>query len=295
MNRVGDVLAHDYPAIDAASRPVMKDLTRYMLGDNRTVLLLLAAAVGLLFFITCSNLANLLLVRTSTRQREFSVRMALGASSKKILRQLFTEGMVLAVAGGVLGSILAWAGVRFAAVILPKNVPLSAPLHLDSRALIFILAVTVATVFALGFAPARFAMRANLQDVLRSNANQVRGGHHRLHTALMICEVGLAMAVLVGTGLLARTMMALLATDIGFDSANLLSATVTLSPADYPNPAQSAQFIQRGIEHIDQLPGVVSAAAVFPVPFTPQIFQVWLAIAGRTPTARSGAEQRMFP
>ena len=87
----------------------------------------------------------------------------------------------------------------------------------------------------------------------------------------MICEVGLAMAVLVGTGLLARTMVALLHTDIGFDSANLVTATVTLPSAEYPNPAQAAQFMQRGIERIEQIPGVASAAAVFPVPFTTQI------------------------
>jgi len=289
MNRVGDVLARDYPAMDATSRPVMKDLTRQMLGDNRAVLLLLAAAVGLLFFITCSNLANLLLVRTSSRQREFSVRLALGASTGKIVQQLFTEGMLLAISGGLLGSLVAWAGVRIAAVLLPKSVPLSAPLHVDSRALVFILAVTVATVFALGVVPGRFAMRASLNDVLRSSTHQVHGGHHRLHTALMICEVGLAMAVLVGTGLLARTMVALLHTDIGFDSANLITATVTLPSAEYPNPAQAAQFMQRGIERIEQIPGVASAAVVFPVPFTTQIYQVWLAIEGRIP--QPGAEQ----
>jgi predicted permease len=292
MNRVGDVLARDYPAMDATSRPVMKDLTRQMLGDNRAVLLLLAAAVGLLFFITCSNLANLLLVRTSSRRREFSVRLALGASTGKIIQQLFTEGMSLAISGGLLGSLVAWAGVRIAAVLLPKSVPLSAPLHVDGRALIFILAVTVATVLALGLVPGRFAMRASLNDVLRSSAHQVRGGHHRVHTTLMICEVGLAMAVLVGTGLLARTMMALLRTDIGFDSANLVTTTVTLPSAEYPNPAQAAQFMQRGIERIEQIPGVASAAAVFPVPFTAQIYQVWFAIKGRAP--QPGVEQASY-
>ncbi|MGH9745227.1 MAG: ADOP family duplicated permease [Candidatus Acidiferrales bacterium] len=292
MNRVGDVLAHDFPAADAASRPVVNDLTRYMLGDNRAVLLLLAAAVGLLFFITCSNLANLLLVRTSSRQREFSVRLALGATTGKIVQQLFTEGMLLAFAGGLLGSLMAWAGVRLAAVLLPKNVPLAAPLHVDGRALVFILVLTIATALALGIAPGRFAMRASLQDVLRSSSYQVRGGHQRVHTALMICEVGLAMAVLVGTGLLARTMISLLRTDIGFNPANLLSATLTLVPSDYPNPAQAAQFMQRGIERIRQEPGVESAAAVFPVPFTPQVYQVLLAIEGRAP--KPGVEQATY-
>jgi len=197
--------------------------------------------------------------------------------------------MLLAISGGLLGSLVACAGVRIAAILLPKSVPLSAPLHLDGRALVFILAVTVVTVLALGLAPGRFAMRASLNDVLRSSVYQVHGGHHRLHTALMICEVGLAMAVLVGTGLLARTMVALLRTDIGFDSANLVTATVTLPSAEYPNPAQAAQFMQRGIERIEQIPGVASAAAVFPVPFTAQIYQVWLAIEGRAP--QPGVEQ----
>jgi putative ABC transport system permease protein len=283
MNRVGDLLAREYPDVDAASRPVLKDLTRYMLGDNRAVLMVLAVAVALLFFITCSNLASLLLVKTSTRQREFVVRLALGASKRKVLQQLFVEGALLSLAGGVLGSLFAWTAVRVAAVMLPKSIPLVAPLHVDARAFLFIFTVTVVAAFALGFAPARFAMRANLQDVLRSSAHQVRGGHRRVHAALMICEVGLAMAVLVGAGLLARTMIVLLRANIGFEPKQLLTASITFPRAGGPDAARQAQFVQRGIDRIQQLPGVESAAAVFPVPFTPQIYQVWLAIQGRVP------------
>jgi predicted permease len=292
MNRVGDLLAREYPAIDASSRPVVKDLTRFMLGDNRAVLMVLASAVALLFFITCANLTSLLLVKTSTRQREFSVRLALGASRRRVMKQLFVEGALLSLAGGILGSLVAWTAVRIAAALLPKSVPLAAPLHVDARAFIFIFVVALAASFILGFAPARFAMRANLQDVLRSSGYQVRGGHHRVHAALMICEVGLAMAVLVGAGLLARTMVALLRTNIGFEPKQLLTASVTLARTDTPDAIAQAQFVQQGIDRIQQLPGVESAAAVFPVPFTPQIFQVWLAIQGRVP--QPGIEQATY-
>jgi len=292
MDRVGDLLAREYPASDATSRPVMKRLTRQMLGDNRAVILLLAAAVALLFFITCMNLASLLLVKTHARQREFAVRLALGAGKREVSQQLFVEGLLLALAGGGLGWLVADGAVKITAALLPNTAPLSSELQLSVRALLFLLTICVAASFALGFAPARFATRANLPDVLRSASYRVRGGRLREHAVLMICEVGLAMAVLVGTGLLARTLMALIGTDIGFDASHLLGATVTFPSAEYPNPNQTAQFMDQGIERIEQLPGVKSAAAVFPIPFTPQIYQVWLAIEGRVP--QPGVEQACY-
>ena len=292
MDRVGNALAHEYPGIDTASRPLMKGLHRQMLGDNRAILLLLTAAVALLLLITCADLAALLLVKTGSRQREFSVRLALGATQGNILQQVFTESCLLTVAGGLVGLVGAWSALRFAAVLLPKSVPLAGPLVLSGRVLAFTFGVTLLSSFLSGTAPARFTLRADLQTVLRSGGHQVRGGHRRVHSALIACEIGLAMAVLVGTGLLVRTMFALFHADIGFNPSHLLTATVTLPRTEYPTYLQTASYLQQGIDRISSLPGVESAAAVFPVPFSPQIYQVWLAIEGRLPQV--GAEQTTY-
>jgi predicted permease len=292
MARVGDVLARQYPAVDANSRPVLKDLDRFMLGENRSVLILIATAVSLLLLITLANIASLLLVKTSARRKEFSLRLALGARRARVFRQILTEGFVLAFIGGISGFVIARIGVRLVADVLPRNLPLAGPLAVDLRAFAFTLAVTVFTSFIIGFAPARFAMRSDPQTVLRSSSHQIRGGHKRLHGSLIICEIALAMAVLVGTGLLVRTMRSLLSTDVGFDPANLVTATVSMPAAAYPDAPQQAAFIQRGIDRVKAIPGVSSASAIFPVPFSPQVYQVWLAIEGRTPQA--GFEQSTF-
>jgi putative ABC transport system permease protein len=292
MARVGDVLARQYPAVDTNSRPMLKDLDRYMLGDNRSVLILVATAVCLLLLITFANVASLLLVKTSARKKEFSLRLALGARRTRVFRQILTEGFLLASIGGILGFVIAWMGIRLAVNVLPRNLPLAGPLAVDLRALAFTLGVTIFTSFVIGFAPARFAMRSDPQSVLRSTSHQIRGGHKRLHGALIICEIGLAMAVLVGTGLLVRTMRSLLSTDLGFDSSHLVTATVSMPAAAYPDTPQQAAFIQHGIDRIKTIPGVLSASAIFPVPFSPQVYQVWLAIEGRT--SQPGIEQSTF-
>jgi predicted permease len=283
MDRVGQLLAKQYPAVDGFSRPLLQDLRRNMLGDNRAILVLLMTAVVLLLAITCANVAGLLLVRTVSRQRELALRRALGASKHRILQKILTEGLLLALAGGILGVFSAWALVRFATISLPKTLPLVAPLSVNIRALLFTLFATILSSFAFGIAPALLGTRANPQSVLQSSSYRVRGGYHRVHAALIICEIGLAMGVLVGAGLLTRTMAVLLRTNVGFDSGRLLTATVTLPQTDYPKGARSAQFMEQSLEGLQRLPGVESAAAVFPIPFTQQVYQVWLAVEGRVP------------
>src|ERR1700683_5153558 len=292
MSRVGALLAKEYPGIDDLSRPYMKDLRRYMLGDTRGILILLTTAVALVLLITCANLAGILLVRMSGRQRELSLRGALGASKWRILQQISIEGLLLTFSGGILGIFIASLSLRLATSVLPATLPLSAALRLDSSALFFTFAATILSSILFAVITARFALRENLQNALRSSSHQIRGGHHRLHGTLIVCEIALAMAVLVATGLLVRTMSKLLQTDVGFDPKNLLTATISLSRTDYPDAARASQLVQNCLKKIEQLPGVESATAVFPVPFTPQIFQVLLAIEGRIPA--KGAQQVAF-
>ncbi len=292
MQRVGQLLAQQYPDSDVASRPLLKDLRRYMLGDNRAFLILLMTAVALLLAITCANLTGLLLVRMASRRRELSLRRALGASKQKILQQVFTEGLMLALTGGLLGAFAAWVAIRLGAALLPSTLPMSVPLTVDARAFLFTFAVAVLSSFAFGFAPARFAMRTDPQAVLRSSSYNVRGSNRRVHAGLIVCEIGLAMAVLVGAGLLVRTMVLLLKTKVGFDTSQLLTASVIVGRADTGGSPQITQFAQQSLDRIQRLPGVESAATVFPVPFTPQIDEVWLAVEGRVP--QPGIEQTTY-
>ncbi len=291
MNRVGDALAKQYPGIDAMSKPYMKDLRRYMLGDTRSILILLATAVALVLIITCANLAGILLVRMSGRQRELALRGALGASKWRVLQQISAEVLLLTFTGGIFGIFIAWLSLGLASSVLPATLPLSAALQLDSHALLFTISASILASLVFALITSRFALRENLQNALRST-HQIHGGHHRLHDTLIVCEIALAMAVLVATGLLIRTMSKLLQTDVGFDPQNLLTATITVSRNDYPDAARASQLVQNCLKKIEQLPGVESATAVFPVPFTPQVFQVLLAIEGRIPP--KGAQQVAF-
>jgi predicted permease len=292
MNRVGALLGKQYPGIDDMSKPYMKDLRRYMLGDTRSILILLATAVALVLIITCANLAGILLVRMSGRQRELSLRGALGASKWRVLQQISAEVFLLTFTGGICGIFIAWLSLGATSHVLPTTLPLSSALHLDSHALLFTVAATILSSLVFAFITARFALRENLQNALRSSTHQIHGGHQRLHSVLIVCEISLAMAVLVATGLLVRTMGKLLQTDVGFDPQNLLTATVSLSRTDYPDAARASQFIRNSIRKMEQLPGVESASAIFPVPFTPQVFQVLLAVEGRIPA--KGAQQVTF-
>jgi predicted permease len=292
MQRVGQLLAQQYPDMDSTSRPFLRDLRSYMLGDNRALVILLMTAVALLLAITCANLTGLLLVRMTSRQRELSLRRALGASKQKILQQIFTEGLLLALAGSLIGTLAAWTAIRFAAAVLPNTLPMSGPLTVDARALLFTFAASLLSSFVFGFAPARSAMRTDPQTVLRSSSYHLRGSNHRLHAGLIVCEIGLAMAVLVGAGLLVRTMVVLLKTKVGFDTSQLLTASVIAGRAETGGSPQITQFAQQGLERIERLPGVESAATVFPLPFTPQIDEVWLAVEGRVP--QPGIEQTTY-
>jgi predicted permease len=283
MTHIAQNLAKEYPATNSVALPFLLPLSRQISGDSRQILILLLIAVLLLLFIMCANVASLLLVKTSSRQRELSVRFAVGAGSGRLVRQIVTEAMLLAFLGGVLGLLMAFASVRFAAAFLPATFNVIGSLSVDWRVLLFTFVATLLTGLFFSLAPVRFILQTDLQSVLQSSSHQMKGGHCKLHAGLVVCEVALAMAVLVGASLLARTMASLFHVNLGFDSHQLLTGTILLPSTADPKRADGVLFVQQALDRVRRIPGVDSAATVFPVPFTPQIYQTWLAMEGRPP------------
>ena len=225
-------------------------------GSVRQPLLILLGAVGLVLLIACANVANLLLVRASTRKREMSVRVALGANRWRLIRQLLTESFMLASIGAVLGILFALWGTSFIASRLPDGIPRLAEAGVDLQVLIFTLAVSIVTGLLFGLAPALQASRLNLTDALKEGDRGSVGRQH-LRNVLVVCEVALTLTLLVGAGLLIQSFRRVLQVDPGFESQNLLTMQVSVNN---PDGNQVATFFKQLQENVRSLPGVKSVA-----------------------------------
>jgi predicted permease len=225
---------------------------------SRNLLLLFFGAVGLLLLIACVNVANLLLSRAVTRQKEIAVRLSVGAGKVRIIRQLLSESVLLALLGGLLGLGLARVGKNVLVRLISPNLPALEPITLDYRVLGFCLALAVLTGLAFGLAPALQATKVSLNETLkeagRSGAESRSGKLFR--NLLIVCETALAMVLLVGAGLLFRSFLRVRGVDPGFRSTNVLSLTIDLTPADYPTPTKQAMFFKQVIEGIKGIEGV---------------------------------------
>jgi predicted permease len=235
-----------------------------IVGDSRSLLFVLLGAVGLVLLIACANVANLMLARATARQREMAVRAALGASRWRIARQLLTEGVMLSAAGGGLGVLLAvWLNSVFVA-LQPARIPRYEELDVDWRVLAFTLAVSVAAGIAFALAPAVVAARPRLGDALKDSGRGASEGPAaaRLRGALVVGEIALAVVVLVGAGLLVRSLDHLLHVPPGFDPAGVATMRVSLPDATYKEPVAQRAFYTRLLDRVRTSPGVRSAAAI---------------------------------
>jgi putative ABC transport system permease protein len=224
----------------------------------RLSLLLLLGAVGLLLLIACVNVANLLLSRSATRQKEMAVRLAVGAGRTRIVRQLVTESILLALLGALVGLVLARGGKDLLVAFISPNLPSLEPVSLDYRVLGFSLALAVVTGLAFGSAPALQASRVPLNETLKESSRgaiefRSRFGFHNL---LIISETALALVLLVGAGLLVKSFLRVRGIDMGFKSEHTLSLAMDLSPTKYPTPRDQSRFFQQVIEAIKGLGGV---------------------------------------
>lgn len=257
-----------------------------IVSDARKSLLVLLGAVGLVLLIACANVANLLLVRATSRKREFAIRAALGASRARIVRQLLAESVMLAITGGVLGLILGYVGVRALLAISPAGLPRigenGAAVGVDWRVLGFTLAVSCITGILFGLFPAISASRTDLNSSLKESSNRSGTGFRqgKARALLVISEVSLALVLLAGSALLIRTFIALHGVDPGFDGHNVLTMEMSLTGGRFDKTAGVAQLSHDGRERLNAIPGVVDSAFTCCLPIQGQ-FGLPFAIVGR--------------
>ena len=285
---ISEGLAKQYPDTDGHMGIALQPEKEALVGNVRPALLMVLGAVGFLLLIACANAANLLLARAAGRQREMAIRASLGAGKGRILRQLLTESMLLSLAGGTLGLLLAVWGTA-ALVNLPSlNIPRLASAGLDLQALAFTLAVSVITGILFGLAPALHASRFNLFGSLKEGGRTATGGtgRSRMRSLLVISQVSLAVVLLIGASLLIESMFHMLHESPGFDPQGVLAFNLDLPDARYGKPAQSADFFKSLLEKVRAVPGVKSASAVMPLPLTSNSLRTSFEIEGR-PMAKS--------
>jgi len=234
-------------------------LHQLLVQNVSSLLLILLGVVAFVLLIACANVSNLLLSRGVLRVREMAVRAALGARRLRLVRQLLTEGLLLALAGGVLGLLAGLWGTKILRQLVPSN--LSQDIHLDLRVLAFSAAIAVLAVLVFGFVPAFIASRTDVAEALKEGAQAGAGpAAHRLRSVLAAGEIALSLILLVGAGLLARSFLRLSQVELGFDPHGLLMATVERPWTSNPNPRQFAAFFQDALERVQSLPGVKEAA-----------------------------------
>jgi predicted permease len=257
MKRVNAGLAAAYPNVDGNIKANIIPLKDNVVGDMRPALLVLLGAVGFVLLIACVNVANLLLARSTARQREFSVRAALGAGQLRILRQLLTESVLLSAVGGVFGLILARWGTAAALLAVPETVPRAEEIGIDFRVLLFTLLVSVLTGIMFGLLPAIRMSRTDISGSLKDSGRAISGPRTRMQSALVMGEMAMALVLLVGAGLMCRTLVQLWKVDPGFDPRNLSRFAVT-PPPSLRN--QSSEAIRAAVRQISatlhSVPGV---------------------------------------
>jgi len=248
----------------------VRSLTDEYVGDVRRPLFVLLCAVITVLLISCANVANLLLARATTRGHEIAVRTALGAGRSRIVQQLLTESLLIALVGGVLGVLFALWGTRGLLALAPNNLPRLSGVQIDLNILLSSIGVSLVCGVIFGLAPALIASRTNLVTSLKESERTESGGgtRHWLRKVFVVAEVAMALVLLISAGLLVRSFNKLLRVEPGFDPHNLLTVRVSLPATQYNNATKVAAFYDGVLERVSALPGVVHAAAAFQTPFT---------------------------
>jgi putative ABC transport system permease protein len=259
-----------------------------MLGQAKIALLVLLGAVGMLLAVACANVANLLLARYTSRRREIAVRASLGAGRSRVVRQLLTESVLLALAGGVAGLMLARWTVAGLLALAPSDLAKSTVIHFDLRILLLAVGLSVATGVFFGLLPALVSSRADLVGALRDDSRAVTGGS-RMRSWLVGGEVAVSVVLLAGGLLLFRSLADLERINPGLDPSNVFMFRVSLPGARYQKVSDRRQFFASAIEQIERLPGVRSAAVMIYPPFSGPGFGTYVNLEGR-PSAKPGEE-----
>ncbi|HKP82323.1 MAG TPA: ABC transporter permease, partial [Pyrinomonadaceae bacterium] len=281
LNTIAARLEQQYPDTNTGRRVRLESLRENVVGDVRPTLLTLLGAVGFVLLIACANVANLLLTRSAGRQKEMAIRTALGAGRARILRQLFTESVVLALAGGVVGLLLAIWGTSVISSYIPEGIPRMGELGIDGRVLLFTLGASLLTGVFFGLAPALQSSDSNLTETLKEGERNSSRGHNRAGKLLVISEVALTLVLLVGAGLLVKSFWRLSQVDPGFDPQNVLAMQIAVSARPEEGPKVNG-FLSDLQSRIKTLPGVQSVSVSNGLPFEGANFPPFI-IEGQQP------------
>ena len=290
LDTIARRLEQQYPQSNSGWGVRMRAFYDWIVPDQtRRSLLVLFAAVGFVLLIACANVANLLLARASTRQREMVIRAALGANRARVMRQLLTESLLLAIVGGLAGVLLALWGTELIKASTALNIPRLNETRLDATVLGFSVIVLMLTALIFGLAPAWQASKLNLNETLKEGGRgDSSGARHRLRGALVIGEVALALVLLLGAGLMIRSFAHLQKVALGFAPENLLTMQVSLPGSKYGETASRVDFFSQLLERLRTVPGVTDAAAVTQLPlFSGMSWAMEITLEGREASSSS--------
>lgn len=285
METVAARLEQQYPDTNTGHTSRVESLHQRIIADVRPALLVLLGAVAFVMLIACANVANLLLARAATRQREIAIRTALGAGRLRLVRQFLTESSLLALMGGGIGLLLAMWGVDLLVYISPQDIPRLNEIGLDRRVLLFTISVSLLTGLLFGMAPAIQASKPDLNESLkeagRGSVGSLRG--NRTRSFLVVAEVALGVVLLIASGLLIRSFVRLQQVAPGFDPTNVVVMSLSLPDTTYAEDDRQITFYKQFVERVKSQPGVESAAIITPLPMSNNTMMLSFRVEGREP------------
>jgi predicted permease len=294
LSRISAELAAQFPETNAGLGIGLETLRDFLVGQIRPALLILLGFVALILCIACANIANLQLARATARRREMSLRAALGAGRARLVRQLLTESVVLALIGGTVGVLVARWGISALVTMVPDGLPAIGEVGLDRRVLLFSLAITIVAGLVFGAMPARYGTRGQLADALQGRGADLLGGTG-VRQLFVAIQLGLCIVLLVGAGLLVRSFTRLQQVPLGLNPDHLITAELRLPMTKYTNDTLVVAFDQQMLERLRAIPGVRSAALVDAIPLSGNWAMSSFTVEGQTtpdslvPTAQANA------
>src|SRR5262245_1662491 len=259
-------LSPNFPAWRKKWGVTLVPMHEQVVGKVSSTLWILFGAVSFVLLIACVNVANLLLARAATRQQEIAIRAALGAGRPRIVRQLLTESLLLAVIGGAAGALIAVGAIKLFSVALLAGLPRAEEVTVDGRVLLFTMAVSIVTGAVFGLTPALQGSNPNLNETLKEGGRHSSGSRAGLRNLLVVSEIALSLVLLIGAGLLVKSFLRLQGVNAGFDPHNVLTMQVTLPKKQYTDTARQNAFVRQTLERLETLPGVKSVAATINLP-----------------------------